>query len=180
VVLFADIRSFTSLSEELAPELVVGFLNEYFTKMVDIIFKYGGMIDKFVGDEIMAIFGAPITHQNDASRAIQTAIEMQKGTEKLKPQGISDNHQKLSIGIGINSGEVIAGNIGSRKHMDYTVIGDAVNTAKRLESYAKKNQILITRDVFNMVKKDKYQFKGIGKVKVKGKKRLLEVFEVVY
>jgi adenylate cyclase len=179
VVLFADIRRFTSLSEELEPEEIVKFLNEYFTKMVDIIFKYGGMIDKFVGDEIMAIFGAPITHRDDASRAIQTAIEMQRETKELKRQWGGDNTRAFSIGIGINSGEVIAGNIGSQKHMDYTVIGDAVNIAKRLESRAHKNQILVTRGVLNMIE-DGYQFREIGKLRVKGKKLPVEVFEVAY
>jgi adenylate cyclase len=179
VVLFADIRSFTSLSEELEPEQIVKFLNEYFTKMVDIIFKYGGTIDKFVGDEIMAIFGAPITRDDDATRAVQAAIDMQKEVKRLEQQWSNDSTKAFSIGIGINSGEVIAGNIGSKKHMDYTVIGDAVNTAKRLESRALKNQILVSCNVFNMINGG-YEFKKIGKVQVKGKKQLVEVFEVVY
>ncbi len=179
VVLFADIRQFTSLSEELEPTRLVSFLNEFFTSMVDIIFKYGGMIDKFVGDEIMAIFGAPVSHPDDASRAIQTAIKMQQATQNLKPLNINHKIMSLAIGIGINSGEVIAGNIGSSKHMDYTVIGDVVNIAKRLESHAQKKQILVTRAVFNIIK-DKHPLREIGKINIKGKKQPVEVFEIVY
>lgn len=177
-VLFADIRKFTSLSEELEPEVLVKFLNEYFTHMVDIIFKYGGTVDKFVGDEIMAIFGAPITHPDDDIKAIKTAIEMQTKMKSLQKEWAQKKMPIFSIGIGINSGEVITGNIGSEKHMDYTVIGDVVNTANRLETKATGGQILISRNVYNKTK-NLYKFKEFGEILVKGKKKPVEVFEVL-
>jgi adenylate cyclase len=177
-ILFADIRNFTTLSEAMEPEAVVKFLNDYFTHMVDIIFKYGGTVDKFVGDEIMAIFGAPISRPDDEIRAIKTAIEMQRQVEWLQYCRHEWNTQLFSIGIGINSGDVIAGNIGSKKHMDYTVIGDVVNTAKRLETKAEGGKILVSRNI-HYVTKDLYKFKGFGEIFVKGKKKPVEIFEVI-
>jgi adenylate cyclase len=180
-ILFADIRKFTSLSEDMDPEILVNFLNEYFTQMVDIIFKHGGTVDKFVGDEIMAIFGAPITQPDDEIRAIKAAIEMQKGMQWLQYcwQEWNMQRQLFHIGIGINSGEVIAGNIGSKKHMDYTVIGDTVNIAKRLETQAADGKILVSRSI-QRAAKDMFKFKNFGKIPVKGKKRPVEIFEVSY
>ncbi|MBI5788019.1 MAG: GAF domain-containing protein [Candidatus Schekmanbacteria bacterium] len=178
-ILFADIRNFSTLSEEIAPETLVKFLNEYFTHMVDIIFKNGGAVDKFVGDEIMAIFGAPITQGNDDVRAIKTAIEMQRKMQQLRALWQQKGLKPFSIGIGINSGEVIAGNIGSKKHMDYTVIGDAVNIAKRLESQAKADKILTSRNLYDAAG-NIYRFKEFGNVMVKGKKNPVNVFEIIY
>ncbi len=179
-ILFADIRNFTSFSEDMDPEVLVKFLNEYFTHMVDIIFKYGGTVDKFAGDEIMAIFGAPISEPDDEIRAVKAAIEMQKKMEWLQYYWQEWNLQRgvFYIGIGINSGEVIAGNIGSKKHMDYTVIGDVVNTAKRLESEAGGGKILVSRNIRESAG-DKYKFKDVGKIFVKGKKKPVETFEVI-
>lgn len=177
-ILFADIRNFTSMSEEMEPEAVVKFLNDYFTHIVDIIFKYGGTVDKFVGDEIMAIFGAPISRPDDELRAIKAAIEMQKQVEWLQYSRHEWNPQLFSIGIGINSGDVVAGNIGSKKHMDYTVIGDVVNTAKRLETEAAGGKVLVSRNIHD-VAKDLYKFKDFGKILVKGKKKPVEIFEVI-
>ncbi|MBI5555476.1 MAG: GAF domain-containing protein [Elusimicrobia bacterium] len=177
-ILFADIREFSSLSEEMEPELLVRFLNEYFTRMVDIIFKYGGTVDKFVGDEIMAIFGAPITQADDELRAIKTAVEMQQEMHRLQEYW-QKSIKPFSIGIGINSGEVIAGNIGSNKHMDYTVIGDVVNSAKRLETQAAGGKILVSKNVRQKAN-ELYEFKDVGETLVKGKKNPIEVFEVIY
>lgn len=178
-ILFADIRKFTSLSEEMDPGALVAFLNDFFTRMVDVIFKYGGTVDKFVGDEIMAIFGAPITKVDDEIRVVKTAIEMQLEMQKLQSYWQKKNLPALSIGIGINSGEVIAGNIGCKRHMDYTVIGDMVNIAKRLETQATGGKILISRNI-QKVNSKLYKFKDVGEIFVKGKKKPVETFEVIY
>ncbi|MBW4521581.1 MAG: GAF domain-containing protein [Scytolyngbya sp. HA4215-MV1] len=175
-ILFSDIRNFTTQCEELSPEEIVRYLNEYFTQMVEVIFSHQGTVNKFVGDMIVALFGAPSPLVDSEKRAIETAIEMQKRLRTLPTQWIRDN---FNTGIGISSGRVVVGNIGSPRHMDYTAIGDEVNTASRLQSIAKGGQILITRSIYEKTKAD-FQFQSCGSIKVKGKKYEVEVFEVVY
>jgi len=175
-ILFSDIRNFTTKCEELAPEEIVGYLNEYFTHMVDVIFHHKGTVNKFVGDMIVAFFGAPSKMDDAEERAIATAIDMQKRIESIPVPWIREN---FLTGIGIASGTVVVGNIGSPRHMDYTAIGDEVNTASRLQSLAKGGQILVTRNVRD-VTESQFEFKSSGKVKVKGKKQKVEIFEVLY
>ena len=175
-ILFSDIRNFTSKCEELAPEKIVAYLNQYFTHMVDVIFDHQGTVNKLVGDMIVAFFGAPSSIRDTEQKAITTAIEMQKRIKTMPEAWIRRN---FPTGIGISSGKVVVGNIGSPKHMDYTAIGDEVNIASRLQSLAQGGQILVSRSIYD-VTKDNFDFKDFGIVKVKGKKNAVEVFEVLY
>ena len=175
-VLFSDIRNFTTTCEQQPPEKIVEYLNEYFTHMVDVIFTHGGTLNKFVGDMIFAFFGAPGKSDNNEKRAIESAIAMQKRIKAVPSVWIQNN---FLTGIGINSGDVVVGNIGSPHHMDYTAIGDEVNTGSRLQSMAKGGQILVSRSAYEATK-DLFQFKEIGSVQVKGKNKSVEVFEVLY
>lgn len=175
-LLFSDIRNFTTKCEELAPEAIVEYLNEYFTHMVDVIFSRGGTVNKFVGDMIVAMFGAPSRLVDSEKRAIETAIEMQNRIKTIPVPWIRKN---FITGIGIGGGEVVVGNVGSPQHMDYTAIGDKVNVASRLQSMAKGEQILISRKIYEATK-NCFEFKEVGLVRLKGKKEPIEVFEVVY
>ncbi len=162
-VLFSDVRGFTSMSEKTEPEKVVKILNEYFNTATKIIQKHDGMVDKFIGDAVMAIFNAPVKNENHADNAVQTAIEMQREFKK----------KNLNVGIGINTGEAVIGNIGSSKVMDYTAIGDAVNTASRMQGVAKAGEIAITDSTF---RKLKMKIKAIEKKEmVKGKEKPVKI-----
>jgi adenylate cyclase len=143
VVLFSDIRGFTSISERMSPDEIASLLTEYFTEMVEIVFEHGGTLDKFMGDALMALWGAPIAHVDDVDRATRAAIAMQRALARLNGTWNGQGRQTLSVGIGINLGEVFAGNIGSDRRLEYTVIGDAVNIAARLCSEAGPGEILI-------------------------------------
>jgi adenylate cyclase len=175
-VLFTDIVSFTPLSERLAANELSILLNHYFRRMTDIIFDYNGTLDKYIGDAIMAVFGAPIERENDAERAIMAALEMRKSLFQMMETVESD--RRFDIRLGINSGKVVAGNLGSPKRMDYTVIGDTVNTASRLESIGEPNQILIGENTYQLVK-DKFNIREVGEKLVKGKKQAVMVYEVL-
>jgi adenylate cyclase len=175
-ILFSDIRNFTSQCEELPPETIVGYLNDYFTHMVEEIFNHQGTVNKFVGDMIVALFGAPSFPENSEIRAIETAIAMQQRIRSNPTPWIRDH---FHTGIGISSGSVIVGNIGSPQHMDYTAIGDQVNTASRLQSIAQGGQILVSRSVYEATQRH-FQFKQMGTLTVKGKRNTVEVMEVVY
>jgi len=134
-VLFADIKSFTAMSETMAPEAVVEVLNTYFTEMVDLVFKHQGTLDKYVGDALMAVFGVPVPLPHAATRAVECALAMQRRLARMRAEGRTPVQ---GVRIGINTGEAIVGNIGSDKRMDFTVIGDAVNVAARLQELAKE------------------------------------------
>jgi adenylate cyclase len=179
-VLFSDIRSFTTLTEELGAQATVSLLNEYFTLMVDCIQNQGGMLDKFIGDAIMAVFGTPIAHDDDEDRALRTAIQMLKDLEMLNARRTSDGKKPIHIGIGLNTDTVISGNIGSPKRMDYTVIGDGVNLASRLESACKQYgaRILISEFTFKKLR-GTYRAREVDRVIVKGKTQPVSVFEVM-
>lgn len=175
-ILFSDIRGFTPISERLEAQEVVFLLNEYFSAMTEIVFKFEGTLDKYMGDAIMAVFGAPLSHPDDPERSVRTALEMQrilKDFMKAKPE-----YLRFGVGIGINTGKVIAGNIGSLRRMDYTVISDAVNVAARLQAMSEGGQVLIGKDTYEYIK-DKFQTRSIGSVTVKGKKKSVEVYEVL-
>jgi adenylate cyclase len=144
VIMFTDIRGFTPMSEKMAPDDVAHLLREYFTEMVEIVFRNGGTLDKFIGDAIMALWGAPLSTPDDADKAMTAAIEMQRALVQLNQHWESSGKPAVNIGIGINFGEVFAGNIGSEQRLEYTVLGDAVNTASRLCSKAAKGEIMIS------------------------------------
>ena len=148
-VLFVDIRGFTSMSENLEPEKVVSLLNNYFQKMINVVFKNNGTLDKIIGDELMVLYGVPISYENDNQNAVNTAIEMFKELKKFNNIIKGEGLPEISIGIGINFGKVISGNIGSDQQMNYTVIGDNVNIAARLCSVAKPGEIIISNSVYN-------------------------------
>jgi len=175
-ILFSDIRNFTTQCELLAPEQIVEYLNEYFTAMVEEIFSYGGTVNKFVGDMIVAMFGAPSSLESSEQRAIETAIAMQKRLKLIPVDWIRNN---FNTGIGISSGDVVVGNVGSPQHMDYTAIGDEVNIASRLQSLAQGGQILVSRSIYDL-NYDKFEFKTVGSLNIKGKHNPVEVFEVLY
>jgi adenylate cyclase len=151
-ILFSDIRGFTSMSETMSPDGIANLLSDYFTEMVDVIFANGGTLDKFIGDAIMAIWGAPIPHADDADRAVQAAIQMQQAIKTLNAKWESEGKPKIGVGIGINYGETFAGNIGSHLRLEYTVIGDAVNVASRLCSNAKGGEVLISDMLYQVLK----------------------------
>jgi adenylate cyclase len=175
-ILFSDIRHFTRQCEELPPETIVGYLNEYFTQMVDVIFHHQGTVNKFVGDMIVALFGAPSFPEHSEARAIQTAIAMQ---QRIRSSPVAWIRDHFHTGIGISSGPVIVGNIGSPQHMDYTAIGDRVNTASRLQSIAQGGQILVSHSVYEATQ-TQFQFREMGPLTVKGKRNAVDVFEVIY
>jgi len=136
-VLFCDIRSFTKMSEHLSPDEVISFLNEYLARMIDAIFEHGGTLDKFIGDAIMAVFGAPLSSGHDAENAVRAALRMRERLEELNRERTATGRAAIQTGIGIHTGEVVAGNVGSDLRMEYTVIGHAVNLASRIEKLTK-------------------------------------------
>ncbi len=176
-VLFADIRGFTSMSEKMKPEVVVSTLNEYFSEMIDLVFKNNGTLDKIIGDELMVVYGAPISAKDDTQRAVKTAIEMQRKLKRLNKNKKKKKEPLIHVGIGINKGEVVSGNIGSREMMDYTVIGDTVNLAARLCSAAKPGQILVSSSVFKKTRK-MINYKKIEQLSLKGKREKVDIFIV--
>jgi len=151
-ILFSDIRGFTTMSENMSPDSIASLLSDYFTEMVDIIFANGGTLDKFMGDAIMALWGAPIPHADDPDRAMVAAIAMQKAIVALNEKWAAEMRPKISVGIGINYGDTFAGNIGSHLRLEYTVIGDAVNVASRLCSNAKGGEILVSDPLYQVLK----------------------------
>jgi adenylate cyclase len=143
VILFSDIRGFTSLSEPMSPDEIATLLTDYFTEMVEIVFEHGGTLDKFIGDALMALWGAPLSRWDDADRAMRAAIAMQQRLARLNQEWQARGRLPLAVGIGLDAGEVFAGNIGSERRLEYTVIGDAVNTAARLCAEAGPGEILV-------------------------------------
>lgn len=178
-VLFADIRGFTSFSERTPATVLVDYINMYLSAMTEVIMSQEGTLDKFVGDEVMALFGAPIWREDHAVVAVRTAVEMQKRMRELNAYWKTIGDDQLHIGIGINSGEMVVGNIGCEKMADYTVLGDNVNLGARLCGLAKPYQIVIPRSTYDLVK-DHFECRPLDPVKVKGKERPVEIFEVVY
>ena len=177
-ILFCDIRGFTSMSEKMNPEDVVSLLNNYFQEMIEVVFKNNGTLDKIIGDELMVLYGVPIESENDPQKAVDTAKEMFIKLEEFNKVNSSKGYPEIKVGIGINYGEVISGNIGSDRQMNYTVIGDNVNLAARLCSHAKPNQIVISKSVFEKLE-DQIGFKNMKPIEVKGKSKKIEnwIFE---
>lgn len=177
-IMFADIRGFTSISEQIQPQSLVSLLNEYFEAMVDVIFKYEGTLDKFIGDEIMAIWGAPITRDDDAERAVRAAIEMQQILRQFNLEQAEKGAVQLDIGIGLNSGEIVAGYMGSSKSMSYTVMGDTVNTASRFCGTAGPHEVLVGENTFRevgyLIESEK-----LPPTKLKGKLEHVDIYRVL-
>lgn len=179
VIFFSDIRGFTALSEMMEPEQVVEMLNEYMTSMVAVIRSHGGIVDKYVGDAIMALWGIPIGNANDVHQAVKACLGMRLELAKLNEKRKSRGQPVLKIGMGLNLGRVIAGNIGSDEKMEYTVIGDSVNLASRIESMTKEygTDLLISKTVYERVQ-SAYLFESCASAMVKGKTAAIEVFKV--
>ena len=181
-VLFSDVRSFTTMCEALAPQEVLGILNRYFTRMSTIVEAHGGVVDKYVGDAIMALFGAPLANADDADRAMKTALEMCEALDELNAQQQVRGHPAINIGIGINTDVVIAGNMGSQTRLNYTVIGDGVNLASRLEGLTKTpeyaTRIIISSTTLAKAK-GRYQTRLLGQVAVKGKQKPTEIYALL-
>ena len=179
-VLFSDIRGFTTMSEQMSAQEVSEILNEYFTEMEPIISKYNGVINKFIGDAVMAIFGEPIQDKNHAQNAVKCAYEMLEKVQELQKKWAKEGKPKIEIGVGINTGEVFVGNIGSINRMEYTVIGDTVNLASRLESYNKiyKTRLLISPTTYEEVKGFVDVIK-ISDVQIRGKANKMDIYEIL-
>jgi len=179
-VFFSDIRSFTSISENLQPEEVVDFLNEYMSLMVECVNQTNGVVDKFIGDAIMAVWGTPISRGNDTANAVESALMMREALIRFNKGRGSAKRPVINIGCGINTGPVLAGQIGSHDRMEYTVIGDTVNLASRIESLNKPfcTDILISSDSYNLVK-DLYLCTPMEKITVKGKKDPQQIYAVI-
>lgn len=176
-VMFADIRDFTSFSEKRDPAEVVHVLNQYFTTATDIIFKYGGHVDKFIGDEIMSVFGAIVQQKDHSAKAIRAAVALQNELKAMNRDRQKTEDGAIRIGIGINTGELIAGNIGSNKRMEYTVIGDVVNLASRLTRLAEPDEIIISDSVYQRVS-DIVVAEKVEPVAVKGKSQPVLIYKV--
>ena len=154
-------------------------LNEYFSEMIDIVFKYNGTLDKIIGDELMVVFGAPLAAEDDTDRALITAIEMQDKIKELNDVRTKRKEKPVLVGAGINKGYVVSGNIGSRDMMDYTVIGDTVNLGSRLCSAAGPGEIIVSKEVTKDHEK-KFKFEELKPIQVKGKKDKINIFKVIY
>jgi adenylate cyclase len=177
-VFFSDIRGFTAMSEKRTAQQIVDMLNEYFELMVEVVFKYEGTLDKFVGDEIMALFGAPVSHPDDAYRAVKVAVEQMDALEEWNLMRVAEGEDPIRIGIGINTGEVVAGYLGSSKALEYTVIGDVVNTASRLCSRAQAGEIVISNSTYERVK-SYFNVEELPAAQVKGKALPLQIYRVL-
>jgi adenylate cyclase len=167
-VVFADIRGFTRLSERMDAREVVQLLNEFFTASTDVVVEAGGVLDKFIGDCVMALFGAPSPSPNDALRAVQAAANMQRAAAKLSTNRLERGLRGIEIGVGIHTGLAVVGNIGSAQRMQYTAIGDTVNVAARLVSRAAGGEIVVSDDVRSAAG-DSFAFTPLGEVELKGR-----------
>ena len=177
-VIFADISGFTAMSEKLDPEDVSNMMNDCLSKMAEIVTSYGGYVDKFIGDCIMALFGAPLAHENDAELAVRAALEMNQSIIDYNATLPIKLEKPLTLHTGLNSGLVVAGNVGSGEKLEYTVMGDTVNLASRLESSASSGEIFISKYTYNLVK-GIFDFNEREPMQVKGKKAPVEVYEVL-
>lgn len=176
-ILFADIRGFTSISEKLSPEEIISMLNEYFAASIKIINEHGGVLDKFIGDAMMITFGVPVEAEDDPIRAVKTALLMRKRVEELNATRSDAGKTPIKMGFGINTGYVIAGNVGSEDRMEYTVLGDVVNTASRIEGLSRNMEVLVTESTYDEVK-DLVKSTEKGESALKGKSGMLKIYEI--
>jgi class 3 adenylate cyclase len=176
-VLFTDLRRFTAIAETMKAEEVLDTLNEHFSLLIDVLFEYDGTLDKFTGDGLMALFGAPVMHPNDPERAVRAALRMQEKMAEFNAARSKKGLMPFEVGIGINSGTAVAGNIGSSRRMEYTVIGNTVNSAARIQGLAEGGQVLITQSTYDHVK-DIVRVIPKGPVELKGKKEAVNIYLV--
>jgi adenylate cyclase len=176
-ILFADIRGFTRISEHAQPEKIVQLLNRYFSAMTDIIFAHGGTLDKYLGDGLMALFGAPTVTPKDAANAMSAAVAMQRRMLSINDELRAEGYPEIGVGIGLHTGEVIVGYIGSERRSEYTAIGDTVNTASRLESNAKAGEILVSEVTANAAQ-SRYQLVPRDPIAVKNREQPVPLFEI--
>ncbi|MBI4054850.1 MAG: adenylate/guanylate cyclase domain-containing protein [Elusimicrobia bacterium] len=178
-VLFSDIRNFTHFSEKLPPEEVVLFLNEYFSRMMEVAEKYHGTVDKFIGDALFVMFGAPLPLEDHAVRAVQTAQEMVREVERLSCERTQAGKEPVRIGVAIHSGIALAGNIGSSHRAEYTVIGDTVNLASHLEGLNKRlgTSVLVSSETYRLVQ-GRFPLKPLGAHRVRGREETVEVYQL--
>lgn len=177
-IFFSDVRGFTSMAEKMEPQDVQRLLSEYFTEMTRILFQHGGTLDKFMGDAVMAFFGNPEPQPDHALRAVLMALDMQEAVTTLNQKWAAEGRQTIGVGMGINTGEVTVGNLGSKDFLDYTVIGDSVNLACRLEQHAKVGEIIITQATYDEVK-HAIAVEPIDAIRVKGKSEPIPVYRVI-
>lgn len=177
-ILFADLRGFTTVAEQLAPEEVVGMLNDYLSVFVDAVFRHEGTLDKFIGDAVMAVFGAPVSLGNDAERAVRAALEMQAAILAVRARWVG--RAALDVGIGINTGDVVIGNIGSDRRLEYAAIGDTVNVAARIENLTRTYEvgILISEATYEAVR-DCFDCRKVDSVAVRGREQQVTLYEVI-
>ncbi|MEY2479339.1 MAG: hypothetical protein QOI04_266 [Verrucomicrobiota bacterium] len=177
-VVFADISGFTALSERLDPEEVASFVNDCMKELVEAVYQYEGIVDKFIGDCIMAVFGAPIALEDDAERALRASLGMKERLEAFNRRWVAKLEEPLSLHIGVNSGTVIAGNVGNDLRMSYTVMGDTVNVASRLEGAATGGEIFVSQSTYRLTA-GAFRFRPLEPIQVKGKRELLKVYELI-
>ena len=178
---FSDIKSFTTITEKLEPEVLTNLITNYLTAMTDIAIKYGGTVDKYIGDAIMIFFGDPNSNgiKNDAIACVSMAIEMKKALKSLRKEWKSSGlSESLNVRMGIHTDVCTVGNFGSLDRLDYTVLGNGVNLASRLESSANSNEILISENTYNLIK-NKIQCNYFDEIKVKGKAHSIKTFQVI-
>lgn len=178
-VLFTDLRGFTSTSENMAPEQVVAMLNAYFERMVAVIFDCGGTLDKFIGDAILAVFGAPVPSEDNARNALRAAVKMLEALRALNEERAGEGQPPLRMGVGVHTGQVVAGNIGSSQRMEYTVIGDTVNIASRLESLSKNyEEDIVVSEATLALAGEGFAVAGPDEVQLKGKSEATRIYRV--
>jgi adenylate cyclase len=175
--MFCDIRGFTLMAERLSPAALVDMLNEHFTAMTGIVFHFQGTLDKYIGDEVMAVFGSPLSAPDDAERAVRAGLAMQAKNAELNGIRLREGREVFDFGVGIDTGEVIAAYMGSPERMEFTVIGDRVNTARRLCSLAAGGQVVVGESTYELVKELVYA-KPIGTVVLRGKEAPVHAYEI--
>jgi len=178
-ILFSDIRGFTGISEKMPPQEVVRMLNDYFELMVDILFEYNGILDKFIGDAIMGLWGAPVKREDDASNAVRAAVKMQKRVAEWNEERMGQGKVPIRIGVGLHTGQVVIGNMGSSKALSYTAIGDGVNLASRLCGVAREDMVVISEECAVRAGKDKFVLEALPPAKVKNREAPVEIHRVV-
>jgi adenylate cyclase len=174
-VLLVDIREFTALTEDMCPEAIVSLLNRHFQTITDIVFSYHGWVDKLMGDGLMALFGLPMYQEDSAFRAVSVALEINKKLNRMDPYRYKDSYKEIKVGMGINTGPAVIGNMGSEQRLNYTAIGDIVNLAFRLQALARKGEILVGENTYEK-SKDKVIAEPLGPIRVKGKSQPVNIY----
>src|SRR5438128_1805127 len=178
-ILFSDIRGFTRISETMPPTEVVKMLNDYFEVMVDVLFEHNGILDKFIGDAIMGLWGAPVKRPDDATNAVRAAVKMQKRVAEWNEERVGQGKVAIRIGIGLHTGQVVVGNMGSSKALSYTAIGDGVNLASRLCGIAGEDMIVISEECAQRAGKDKFVLESLPPARVKNREAPVEIYRVL-